>query len=173
MDVKSHSLKLAIAGAVGAALLFAGSWTGALASQPTFGLPPKAGSYKLSGTGSRLTVVRKGSHYLVRDFRLRVSNDCGLIGGQLAVISRPLKLSKVVRHRIGEDEVSYELARLKGFRASGHGNVSVSVEGQRFAGNLNVGFTRGISGFKPVQGDLDLGPLEGEDCDTIFSGHRR
>lgn len=171
--MKSRRFERAAAIALFAALVLATSWTTAFASQRTFGLPPRVGAYVSTGVGSGLAVERAGSHYSVHGFRLRMPSDCGAVGGRMATISRSLKLSKVVRHRVGENEVSYEFARFKGFRASGHGNVWVSVEDQRFAGNLDLSFIRGISGFKPMRGDLDLGPLEGEDCDAIFSGHQR
>jgi hypothetical protein len=160
-----------------ALVLGASAW----AMNPTYGQPPKAGHYKISGPSpGTLTVRHKGKNYFVENFRETVNrpnNECGQYQGQTAkIVGGPIKLRKHVAHRTAENEVTYVVHGIKHFRRLQHGNVKVSIGGHRVVGNLILIFSRGIEQFKPLEGNLELAGVEGAPynvptCLTIFNGH--
>lgn len=153
----------------------------AWAMNPTYGQPPKAGHYKITGPSpGSLTVKRQGNSYFVEDFREiinRPDSECGQYQGQTAkIVGGPIKLQKHIAHRSAENEVSYSVRAFKHFRSLQHGNVKVSIGGSTVTGNLILIFIRGIAQLKPVMGNLELAGVEGAPfdkptCLTIFDGH--
>jgi hypothetical protein len=174
-------VKLALVGtaicAVAALFVGASAW----AMNPTYGQPPRAGHYMITGPSpGSLTVKQEGKNYFVENFRETVNrpyNECGQYQGQTAkILGGPIKLQKHVAHRTAENEVTYSVHSVKHFRRLQHGNVKVSIGGQTVVGNLLLIFSRGIAQFKPVEGNLELAGVEGAPynvptCLTIFNGH--
>jgi hypothetical protein len=153
-----------------------------LGSPPSFGLPPLPGGYKLltresSGPGSKLTLRQQGGGYEVTGMRIRLPKSCEEYAGdpgyagEIATVEGSIRPLREVLHRVGEDEVIWRYNRKKHFRRTGEGNVRVTIGGETFAGNLFLVFIRGIHGFHPVAGDLDLTNINRE-CVSIFTGHR-
>lgn len=145
-------------------------------SPPSYGLPPLPGSYTLlpresSGPGSSLTLRKQANGYEVTDLRIRLPKGCEEHAGEIATVEGSIHPVREVLHRVGEDEVIWRYNRAKHFRRTGRGNVQVTVGGETFVGNLFLVFIRGIHGFRPLQGDLDLTGVDPE-CVPIFTGHR-
>ncbi len=174
-----HRPLIAIVTVLMAILVFPGASTG---SQPSYGLPPLLGSYKLfpresSGPGSTLTLEKLGNTYEVTGLRIRLPKDCAEysgdpdFAGEIAIVEGSIHPVREVLNRRGEDEVIWRFNRKKHFHRTGRGNVQVTIDGERFSGNLFLAFIRGIPQFRPVEGDLDLTDINGE-CWPTFTGHR-
>jgi hypothetical protein len=178
----SKKVKLALIGTATCALAALALGASAWAMNPTYGQPPRAGNYKITGPSpGSLTVKQKGQNYFVENFRETVSRpdgECGQYQGQTAkILGGPIKLRRHVAHRSAENEVTYSVHAFKHFRRLQHGNVKVSIGGHTVVGNLILIFFRGIPQFKPIEGNLELAGVEGAPydvptCLTIFNGHR-
>ncbi len=57
-----------------------------------------------------------------------------------------IAIKKIVRHRDLETEIYYGIEQAKGYRATGHGNVQMKVNGESVSASIALFFARKLPG---------------------------